>query len=80
MVVTPRGSWRPVLFIQKVLHGTNSRERRIGAKACVKHLLARGAHGGVYSHDLGLDTLEEEPAVGCATALRGASRRSDDFD
>lgn len=51
----------PVLFLlDEVLHGTNSRERRIGAKAVVKHLLGRGAIGGVSSHDLGLATLEEE--------------------
>ena len=51
----------PVLFLlDEVLHGTNSRERQIGAKAVVKHLLAAGAIGAVSSHDLGLATLEEE--------------------
>ncbi|MFO0592665.1 MAG: DNA mismatch repair protein MutS [Polyangiaceae bacterium] len=53
----------PVLFLlDEVLHGTNSRERQIGAKAVVKHLLRAGAIGAVSSHDLGLATLEEETA------------------
>jgi hypothetical protein len=61
VVDTAQAGGDPVLFLlDEVLHGTNSRERRIGAKAVVKHLLARGAIGGVSSHDLGLATLEEE--------------------
>ena len=47
-------------LLDEVLHGTNSRERQIGAKAIVKHLLARGAVGAVSSHDLGLADLEAE--------------------
>lgn len=54
---------RPVLFLlDEVLHGTNSRERQIGAKAVVKHLLSAGVIGAVSSHDLGLASLEEETA------------------
>jgi hypothetical protein len=50
-----------VLFLlDEVLHGTNSRERQIGAKAVVRHLLDRGAVGAVSSHDLGLADLERE--------------------
>jgi DNA mismatch repair ATPase MutS len=41
-----------------VLHGTNSRERNIGAKAVVRYLVERGAIGAVSSHDLGLVELE----------------------
>ncbi len=49
-----------VLFLlDEVLHGTNSRERIIGAKAVVQHLVDRGAVGAVSSHDLGLVELEE---------------------
>jgi len=49
-----------VLFLlDEVLHGTNSRERNVGAKAVVRHLVARGAIGAVSSHDLGLVQLEE---------------------
>jgi DNA mismatch repair ATPase MutS len=51
---------RVLFLLDEVLHGTNSRERNIGAKAVVRHLLAKGAIGAVSSHDLGLATLEEE--------------------
>ncbi len=48
-----------VLFLlDEVLHGTNSRERNVGAKAVVRHLVARDAIGAVSSHDLGLVELE----------------------
>jgi DNA mismatch repair ATPase MutS len=51
----------PTLFLlDEVLHGTNSRERQIGAKAVVRHLLDRGAVGAVSSHDLGLADLSRE--------------------
>jgi DNA mismatch repair ATPase MutS len=43
-----------------VLHGTNSRERILGANAVVRHLVERGAIGAVSSHDLGLVALEDE--------------------
>jgi hypothetical protein len=50
---------RGLLFLlDEVLHGTNSRERNIGAKAVVRHLVDRGALGAVSSHDLGLVELE----------------------
>jgi DNA mismatch repair ATPase MutS len=49
----------PVLFLlDEVLHGTNSRERIIGAQAVVRHLVGKGAIGAVSSHDLGLVELE----------------------
>jgi hypothetical protein len=51
----------PVLFLlDEVLHGTNSRERILGAKAVVRHLVDAGARGAVSSHDLGLVVLEAE--------------------
>jgi hypothetical protein len=55
---------RHVLFlIDEVLHGTNSHDRRIGAQAVVKELVARGAVGLMTTHDLALaaivDTLGE---------------------
>jgi hypothetical protein len=50
-----------VLFLlDEILHGTNSRERHIGAKAVVLHLIERGAIGAVSSHDLALADLAEE--------------------
>ena len=49
-----------VLFLlDEVLHGTNSRERIVGASHVVADLVGRGAIGAVSSHDLGLAGLEE---------------------
>jgi hypothetical protein len=51
----------PVLFLlDEILHGTNSRERVIGACAVVQRLLAQGALGAVSTHDLGITALERE--------------------
>jgi hypothetical protein len=45
----------PLLFLlDEILHGTNSHDRRIGAEAVVRGLLARGAIGLVTTHDLAL--------------------------
>jgi hypothetical protein len=51
---------RIMFLLDEVLHGTNSRERIIGAKAVVADLVGRGAIGAVSSHDLGLVDLERE--------------------
>jgi MutS-like protein len=51
----------PVLFLlDEILHGTNSRERVIGACAVVRELLASRALGAVSTHDLGITALERE--------------------
>ena len=53
----------PVLFLlDEILHGTNSRERIIGACAVVRELVALGALGAVSTHDLGITALERELA------------------
>ncbi len=55
------GSGAPVLFLlDEILHGTNSRERVLGACAVVRGLLAAGALGAVSTHDLGITALERE--------------------
>jgi DNA mismatch repair ATPase MutS len=56
---------RPVLFLlDEILHGTNSRERIIGATSVVSGLLRRGALGAVSTHDLGIARLADvEPGV-----------------
>jgi hypothetical protein len=55
---------QPVLFLlDEVLHGTNSHDRRIGAEAVVRSLVARGAIGLVTTHDLALAKLAEAPAL-----------------
>lgn len=51
---------RVLFLLDEILHGTNSRERILGARAVVKHLIDHGAIGAVSSHDLGLSPLEEE--------------------
>jgi DNA mismatch repair ATPase MutS len=48
-----------LFLLDEVLHGTNSRERNIGAKAVVRYLVDRGAIGAVSSHDLGLVELSK---------------------
>ncbi|HZR81284.1 MAG TPA: DNA mismatch repair protein MutS [Candidatus Binatia bacterium] len=51
----------PVLFLlDEILHGTNSHDRRIGAEAVVRALLARGAIGLVTTHDLALADMASE--------------------
>ena len=56
----------PVLFLlDELLAGTNSRDRRIGAEAVLRALVARGGIGIVTTHDLALSEV--------ATALGTAS-------
>jgi hypothetical protein len=58
-VVDATGAGPDVLFLlDEILHGTNSRERIIGARTVVSALVAKGAIGAVSSHDLGLADLE----------------------
>lgn len=53
----------PLLFIiDEILHGTNSHDRRIGAEAILKGLVARGAVGLVTTHDLALTNVVDELA------------------
>lgn len=52
---------RPVLFLlDEILHGTNSRERHLGAQALVRRLVTRRACGAISTHDLSLASLEQE--------------------
>jgi hypothetical protein len=58
----------PLLFLlDEILHGTNSHDRRIGAEAIVRGLVAKGAIGLVTTHDLALTEL-----AGGGTALANA--------
>jgi DNA mismatch repair ATPase MutS len=57
----------PVLFLlDEVLSGTNSHDRRIGAEAVLRSLLARGAIGLATTHDLALAAIAD--ALGPAAA------------
>jgi hypothetical protein len=52
------GGEPPLLFLlDEILHGTNSHDRRIGAEAVVRGLVAKGAIGLVTTHDLALTEL-----------------------
>ncbi len=49
---------RPLLFLlDEILHGTNSHDRRIGAEAVVRGLVAHGATGLITTHDLSLTSI-----------------------
>ncbi len=50
---------QPVLFLlDEVLSGTNSHDRRVGAEAIIRQLLAHGAVGLVTTHDLALTAMD----------------------
>jgi DNA mismatch repair ATPase MutS len=52
---------RPLFFLlDEILQGTNSRERVIGARSVLRHLLERRAMGAVSTHDVGLLHLPPE--------------------
>ncbi len=52
---------RPVLFLlDEVLHGTNSRERQVGARWVLAELLRLGAFGVITTHDMELCQLPGE--------------------
>lgn len=51
----------PLLYLlDEILHGTNTRERELGARLTIRTLCQRGALGVVTTHDLSLTTLEQE--------------------
>jgi hypothetical protein len=53
----------PLLFLlDEILHGTNSSDRRVGAEAVVRSLLARGGVGLVTTHDLALARIADDLA------------------
>jgi hypothetical protein len=53
----------PLLFLlDEMLAGTNSHDRRIGAEAIVKQLVARGSIGLVSTHDLALAKIADDLA------------------
>jgi DNA mismatch repair ATPase MutS len=59
--VSASAGTEPVFFLlDEILHGTNSRERQIGARWVLRELLARSALGAVSTHDTELCRLEPE--------------------
>jgi energy-coupling factor transporter ATP-binding protein EcfA2 len=62
-VLDATGGELPVLFLlDEILHGTNSRERQIGARWVISELLRRGALGAVSTHDMALARVPDELA------------------
>jgi len=60
-IVDASRSGQTVLFLlDEILHGTNSRERTIGARGVVHDLVRGGAIGGVSTHDFALVAIAEE--------------------
>lgn len=58
----------PVLFLlDEILHGTNSRERQIGARWLLSELLRLQSLGVISTHDMGL--CEVEPALETRVSL-----------
>jgi hypothetical protein len=55
------GGQAPLLFLlDEILHGTNSRDRQIGAAALLRQLLSLGAVGLVTTHDLAIADASDE--------------------
>lgn len=62
-IVTAAREGKPLLFLlDEILHGTNSRERQLGARWVLAELIARGAAGAVSTHDMDLMALPDELA------------------
>lgn len=61
IVDTAKAPAAPVLYLlDEMLHGTNSRERYIGAVSVIRWLSEHGAIGIVTTHDLALARIEAE--------------------
>jgi DNA mismatch repair ATPase MutS len=60
VVEAASGRGRVLFLLDEVLHGTNSRERQIGARWVLAEMLSRGAVGAVSTHDEELCRLTPE--------------------
>ncbi len=54
-----RGGPPVIFFLDELLNGTNSHDRRIGAEGILKELLDRGAIGLITTHDLALTAIAD---------------------
>ncbi len=63
IVELARGSVPLLFLLDEILHGTNSHDRRIGAEAVIRSLIALGAVGLVTTHDLALARITEHPEL-----------------
>jgi DNA mismatch repair ATPase MutS len=62
VVEVSRGKPPALFLLDEILHGTNSHDRRIGAEAVIRGLVANGALGLVTTHDLALTQIVPESA------------------
>ncbi len=62
VVEVSRGKPPALFLLDEILHGTNSHDRRIGAEAVIRGLVAHGALGLVTTHDLALTQSVPESA------------------
>ena len=68
----------PVLYLlDEILHGTNTAERRVAARAVIRHLVARDAVGAVSSHDLTLAGAPDLDAAAVKVHFREHVERPD---
>jgi hypothetical protein len=68
---------RVLYLLDEMLHGTNSRERYIGAVSVIKWLSEHGAMGIVTTHDLALAKIESELPSGRAKNMHFSDEVSD---
>jgi MutS domain V len=57
-------------LLDEILHGTNTAERQVAARAVIRHLLAAGAIGAVSTHDLTLAQAADLEAAACPVHFR----------
>jgi MutS domain V len=57
-----QGKTQLLFLLDELFQGTNSHDRRIGAEALVRQLVASGAIGMVTTHDLALTEFADHPA------------------
>jgi hypothetical protein len=62
-----KGPLAVLFLLDEILHGTNSHDRRIGARAILHALLQRPAIGLVTTHDLALTEIAEQLAPRAAS-------------
>jgi hypothetical protein len=62
VVEVSRGKPPALFLLDEILHGTNSHDRRIGAEAVIRGLVANGALGLVTTHDLALTQIVQGSA------------------
>jgi len=52
-----------LFLLDEILQGTNSHDRRVGAEAVVRLLMAQGSLGLITTHDLALAKIADDPAL-----------------